>query len=174
MDAPPRVDFFDSISADIGDTQNLSSDLSTFSGHMAFTSSVLSLTRSLPSASHLVLFDELGTGTAPQQGCAVAQAVLERLVENDARVAVTTHFYEVKNLAAAKSDGEPSPFAIGGMRFEDEKPSYRLEMGKSGESYAFATAKKMKVESAVIDRARDLLSEESTGGCSTTLYHLAC
>ena len=154
----PRVDFFDSISADIGDTQNLASDLSTFSGHMKFANDVLSISSLEDQKDHLVLFDELGTGTAPQQGCAIAQAILEDLVKNDARVAVTTHFLEIKNLASDES----SKFLIGGMRFEDDKPSYRLQMGKTGESYAFATAKKMQVDEGVIERAKELLSEESS------------
>jgi len=164
----PRVDFFHEIFADIGDMQGLESELSTFSGHMQFASEVL---RSCDDddddddddandTHSLALFDELGTGTAPQQGVSLAQAILERLVSSKKfTVCLTTHFLEIKNLASESGEGV---YKIGAMSFSNDKPTYLLQMDKTGESHAFNSAEAQNVPQDVIKRARELLSSDST------------
>ena len=92
-----RVDFFEPVLADIGDLQSVDSDLSTFSGHMLVCREVLNDAKK----DALVLLDEPGSGTDPNQGVAIAQALLEALLDRGCRVAITTHFLELKQLASS-------------------------------------------------------------------------
>ena len=92
-----RVDFFGPVLADIGDLQSVDDDLSTFSGHMLVCREVLASS----GKNALVLMDELGSGTDPNQGVAIAQAILEALLETGSRVAITTHYLQLKQLAAS-------------------------------------------------------------------------
>ena len=96
---PARVDFFQPILADIGDLQSVDGDLSTFSGHMLVCREVLNSAQK----NALVLMDELGSGTDPAQGVAIAQALLEALLDRGCRVAITTHYMELKQLASSDS-----------------------------------------------------------------------
>lgn len=146
--ADSRVDFFSQIVADIGDLQTVEGDLSTFSGHLSALKQVL-----LSAAgSSLVLLDEIGMGTDPTQGAALAQAVLQTVVDQGARVAVTTHYSRLKDLP------EQDPrFRVGAVRFVDGQPTYHFDLGRVGESHALAIARRMAFPEAVISRARTLL-----------------
>jgi DNA mismatch repair protein MutS2 len=130
-------------------------DLSTFSGHLVVCREMLRSTREFEGTS-LVLLDEIGTGTDPAQGAALAQAVLEELVVLGSRVIVTTHYQRVKEMAA----GNPK-FKVAAMEFIDNRPTYRLRMGSVGESYALETARRMMLPENVLERANSLLDDET-------------
>ncbi|MFT5684018.1 MAG: DNA mismatch repair protein MutS2 [Myxococcota bacterium] len=145
-----RADFFAHISADIGDLQSVEGDLSTFSGHLESLKRVLSAA----GRDSLVLLDEAGMGTDPAQGAALAQAVVQCLADTGARVAVTTHYSQLKALPSADSR-----FRVGAVRFIAGQPTYQLDLGLAGESHAFAIARRLNFPGAVLDRARGLLDE---------------
>jgi DNA mismatch repair protein MutS2 len=149
---PARVDFFAPILADIGDIQSVDGDLSTFSGHMLVCREVLANA----DKNALVLMDELGSGTDPNQGVAIAQAILEALLDRNCRVAITTHYLELKQLASTDDR-----FAVAGMQFRNGKPTYKLLPGVIGESFALAVAERLKLPTAVIERAYALLDTET-------------
>ncbi len=132
---------------DIGDNQNISQNLSTFSGHMT------NVIRILENASRdsLVLLDELGSGTDPAEGMGIAVAVLEELRHRNCMFLVTTHYPQVKTWAEG-ADGVQSAR----MAFDREslRPLYRLEMGKAGESCALHIAKRLGLPQHLLDRAQ--------------------
>jgi DNA mismatch repair protein MutS2 len=148
----PRVDFFNPVLADIGDMQSVGDDLSTFSGHMLVCREVLMNS----GRNALVLMDELGSGTDPNQGVAIAQALLEAVVETGARVAITTHYMQLKQLAA--SDDR---FSVAAMQFVNGRPTYKLEPGAVGESFALSVAERLGLPQSVIDRATELLDADT-------------
>jgi DNA mismatch repair protein MutS2 len=148
----PRVDFFDPILADIGDLQSVGGDLSTFSGHMLVCREVLASS----GENALLLLDELGSGTDPAQGVAIAQALLEALVDTGARCAITTHYMALKQLAA--SDDR---FAVAGMQFVGGRPTYKLLPGTVGESFALSVAERFQLPQNVLDRASELMDKET-------------
>jgi DNA mismatch repair protein MutS2 len=156
-----RVDIFN-VMADIGDIQTVSGDLSTFSGHLVVCREVLlgaeAHKRNTMNKGHsLVLLDEIGTGTDPAQGAALAQAVLEDLIAmGDVRVMVTTHYQRIKELAAGDVR-----FRIAAMEFVNNRPTYRLRLGSVGESFALEAADRMHLPHRVIARATSLLDDES-------------
>ena len=149
---PARVDFFSPVLADIGDLQSVDGDLSTFSGHMLVCREVLNNA----GKDALVLMDELGSGTDPNQGVAIARALLEALLDRGCRVAITTHYLELKQLAS--SDDR---FAVAGMQFVGGRPTYKLLPGVIGESFAIAVAERLKLPESVIVRANELLDTET-------------
>lgn len=151
-DYKPRVDFFNPILSDIGDIQSVGGDLSTFSGHMLVCREVLNNA----GKQALVLMDEVGSGTDPAQGVAIAQALLEALVDTGSRVAITTHYMQLKQLAAADER-----FAVGGMQFVNGRPTYKLLPGTVGESFALAVAERLELPKSVLDRANELLDSET-------------
>lgn len=104
----------------------------------------------------MVLMDELGSGTDPRQGVAIAQALLEALLETGARVAITTHYLELKQLAASDSR-----FSVGGMQFVGGRPTYKLLPGTVGESFALAVAERLELPEQVLLRANELLDQET-------------
>ena len=148
-----RVDFFERVVADVGDAQTISQDLSTFSGHLTVIRGVLE--QAGPGA--LVLLDEVTAGTDPAQGAALARAILEAVVDAGARIAVTTHFAELKSLPAA----DPR-FSVGAMRIRDGRPTYRLESGVAGDSHALAAAARLGLPAAVLDRAHALMEPNAS------------
>lgn len=99
---------------------------------------------------------QVGSGTDPNQGVALAQSLLESLVETGARVAITTHFMQLKQLAA--SDDR---FAVAGMQFINGRPTYKLLPGTVGESFALSVAERLQLPRKVIDRATELLDSET-------------
>jgi DNA mismatch repair protein MutS2 len=143
-----RVDLFEPVLADVGDLQSVEGDLSTFSGHVAVLKRMLIEAR--PGA--LILLDEIGVGTDPAQGAALARAMLEALVDTGARVGVTTHYAELKGLAA--SDHR---FSVAAVQYVDGHPTYRVEAGLAGESHGLEIARRLKLPDAVVRRAREVL-----------------
>lgn len=152
-----RIDLME-VMADIGDMQTVSDDLSTFSGHLVICQKILEnvLTLKQRSLRSLVLLDEIGTGTDPAQGAALAQAVLEELVNLGSLVIVTTHYQRIKELAV-----EDSRFKVSAMEFIDNRPTYRLRLGYVGESYALEAGRRMNLPENILNRANELLDDES-------------
>lgn len=143
-----RVDLFDPILAEVGDQQSVAEGLSTFSAHLLALKETLD--RARPGA--LVLIDEIAAGTDPAQGAALARATVEALVDQGARVAVTTHHPELKTLA--QSDPR---FAVAAAEFADGRPTFRLVAGVSGTSHALAVARRMGLPEPLLDRARAVM-----------------
>jgi len=145
-----RFRVFDRIFADIGDEQSLSQNLSTFSGHMKIIAEILSESDS----STLVLLDELGAGTDPQEGSALSIALLEVLHEKGACVAATTHHNLLKEFAYRASYADNASTVFDGRTLE---PTYRLRMGAPGRSHALEVARGLGLKNDVINRAREVM-----------------
>lgn len=146
--------FFHAVFSDIGDDQSLARSLSTFSGHIETVRDIVERAR----AGVLVLLDELAGGTDPEEGAALAVAVLEGLVARGAAVVVTTHYERLKEL------GSESPVvanAAVGFDFERLEPTFRLELGRPGASSALAVARRHGLAEELVRRAGELLPESS-------------
>jgi DNA mismatch repair protein MutS2 len=146
--------WFEPVLTDVGDEQSLMRSLSTFSAHVQNLASILERA----SEHALVLLDEVAAGTDPEEGSALAVAVLEALTARRAAVAVTTHYERLKELGAA--DG---PFLNASVGFDRAAmaPTFRLALGVPGASSALAVARRYGVPEAVVERARALLPERS-------------
>lgn len=142
-----------SIFSDIGDEQSIEQSLSTFSGHLKNIVDILH-SMELPS---LVLLDELGAGTDPAEGAALAQAILEDLQEKGAKVLVSTHLGQLKIYAH-----QAERVANAAVEFDSQRlqPTYRLYLGLPGRSNALEVAESLGLDRGVAQRARDLLGEE--------------
>lgn len=155
-----RVDAFTRLYADVGDAQSLDDDLSTFSSHVARLRRILDDADAAGSMTGaLVLLDEAGTGTDPAEGGPLAQAVLERLVDADARIVATTH------IGALKAFAHEHPHAANGaMVFDRETlaPTYRFAAGIPGSSYAFEIAGRGGLDPSLLERARALAGTRSS------------
>lgn len=152
-DEPGRLSLFDHFLCDIGDQQSVFDALSTFSGHMAALQTILQhMTRH-----SLILIDEIGTGTDPQEGEAFAVAMLEAIHRQGAFAAVSSHFQGVKEYALLTED-----VMIGSMLFDLEKlvPLYRLKLGVPGRSYALDVAKRHGIPEDILLEARDYLAKQ--------------
>lgn len=144
---------FDRVLADIGDEQSIAADLSTFSAHMLNLKSML---ESATPAS-LILVDEMGTGTAPEEGAALAVALLEEFRERGALTLATTHHDRLKAYAST------TPGVVNAaMEFDEEnlRPTYRLLVGVPGTSSGIEIARRLGLPARVIERARSGLSPE--------------
>jgi len=148
-----RVDLFDEVIADIGDEQDIREHLSTFSAHMSNLAKIVD--RATPRT--LVVLDEVGVGTDPGEGAALAQAVLEVLADAGARTIATTHYNLLKELAEVDER-----FANASVDFDPEtlEPTYHLRTGFPGASSATAVAARMGMRHDVLERARRILERE--------------
>jgi DNA mismatch repair protein MutS2 len=155
-----RVGFFHQVLADIGDQQSVMGDLSTFSAHLANLSGILDLAQAANDENVLILCDELMVGTHPEQGAALARAMLEVLADAPGLVLVTTHFDSLKALAETDTR-----FRNAGMEYDLQKlrPTFRLRDGVPGRSYAFDIAARIGMPTAVLDRARALMDADNLG-----------
>ena len=155
-----RIGFFHDVLADIGDQQSVLGDLSTFSGHLSNLSGILHRAHAAGDRNVLILCDELMVGTHPEQGAALARAMLEAMVEAPGLILVTTHFDSLKALAEADTR-----FRNAGMEYDltNLRPTFRLKDGMPGRSYALDIAARIGLPEAVLDRARALMSGESLG-----------
>ena len=149
------IGWFHDIRTDIGDAQNLEKDLSTFSGHM------VNLRELLGSAASglLVLIDEIAVGTDPDQGAALAQAVLEALAARGVTAIVTTHYERLKALGASRGEADGARFANASVGFDLARlePTFKLHLGSPGSSGALAVATRMGIEAPIVERARVLM-----------------
>ncbi|HSG06374.1 MAG TPA: endonuclease MutS2, partial [Nitrospiria bacterium] len=145
-----RFRVFGHVFADIGDEQSLSQNLSTFSGHMRVIIEILGASDSRT----LVLLDELGAGTDPQEGSALSIALLEALHEKGVCVAVTTHHNLLKEFAYRAPFASNASTVFDGRTLE---PTYRLRMGAPGRSHALEVARGLGLGKDVISRAREVM-----------------
>lgn len=148
-----QIGIFDNIYCDIGDKQSIEQSLSTFSAHIT---NLVRITRDINERS-LVLLDEVGDGTDPEEGAALAVAIIKRIIERRSVAVVTTHFSSVKEFALGCREVASACMQFDNVNF---KPTYKLLQGVSGSSYALEIAEKLGLDSGIIADARAAFSKE--------------
>ncbi|OOB79361.1 MAG: mannonate oxidoreductase [Epulopiscium sp. Nuni2H_MBin003] len=146
-----EISIYEKIFVDIGDNQSLENALSTFSSHVKNLSSIIKQTNK----STLLLFDEIGSGTEPNEGAALAIAILEEVYKKGAITISSTHYGEIKNFSLMHPD-----FENAAMKFDPNtlEPLYQLVIGTSGESNALFISKKMGISSHILERAEKYIA----------------
>jgi DNA mismatch repair protein MutS2 len=152
-DESAEAGLFEDILIDIGDEQSIENDLSTYSSHLQNMRQFVSFA----GKRSLVLIDEFGTGTEPQLGGAIAEAVLEKLNQSQVYGVITTHYTNLKNYA------ERHPGIVNGaMRYDHKelRPLYQLEIGKPGSSFAIEIARKIGLPKEIVAKASSLVGKD--------------
>ena len=151
---PALVPRLEALLSDIGDQQSIEASLSTYAGHLANLKAIVE--SSGPTS--LVLIDELGSGTDPDEGAALSQAILERIIAGGARGLITTHLAPLK-VFASQADGVRNA----AMRFDVEllRPTYQLVVGQPGRSYALSIAERIGLDEELLERAAEILGPDS-------------
>ena len=151
--AGSQLPFFDGIYADIGDQQSITNSVSTFSSHIQNLNDILDNC----SSQSLLLLDEVGSSTDPEEGSAIAKAVLEYLAEKGIPTLITTHHSTVTLMAESDNRMKNASFQLNP---EDLTPTYNLILGLPGQSYAMAVATRLGLNPQIIEKAKKHLSEE--------------
>ncbi|MBU3133745.1 endonuclease MutS2 [Clostridium gasigenes] len=149
-----ELSVFKKLFVDIGDNQSVENALSTFSAHIKNIAEIIKES----TKSTLLLFDEIGSGTEPNEGSALAIAILEELYHKGCITISTTHYGEIKNFSKEHPD-----FENAAMEFEKEtlEPLYKLSIGKVGDSNALYISKKMGLYDSIIDKAREYINTKN-------------
>ena len=158
-----RLSLFDRVLADIGDEQSIAADLSTFSAHILNLKSMLATL----TEQSLVLVDEMGTGTAPEEGAALAIALLDEFLARRCLVFATTHHDRLKSYAST------TPGILNAaVEFDEERlaPTYRLRVGVPGGSSGIAIARRLGLPARIVDRAGALMAPESREAAGLIAY----
>ena len=148
-----EISIFDNIFVDIGDNQSIENSLSTFSSHVKNLANILKRTTN----STLLLFDEIGSGTEPNEGAALAIAMLEEFYYKGAITIASTHYGEIKNFSREHPD-----FENAAMEFKKEtlEPLYKLSIGRSGDSNALYISKKMGIPDFIIEKTKGYIENK--------------
>lgn len=153
VDEKSEIGIFEKVFADIGDEQSIELSLSTFSSHISRIVNALGQC----DRNSLLLFDEIGAGTDPKEGAALGEAIIEFVIESQARCVVTTHYSSLKTIAEYNEKVENASFEFDRKTLQ---PTYRLHLGLPGSSYAVEIAARLGMPKSVIKRAGELVGTQ--------------